>query len=62
MARSQFPCENSDLFGIDLVCGHYIIGELDSLVEALVKCLGYLSGGCGSLAVYAILFILFLCY
>ena len=43
MVRSQFPWGNSDLFGIDLVCGHYIIGELDSLVEALVKCLGHLT-------------------
>ena len=43
MVISQFPWENFNLFAIDLVCGHYIIGELDSLVEALVKCLGHLN-------------------
>ena len=43
MAKSQFPWVNSDFLGIDLVCGHYIICELDNMIECKFLIVGQLS-------------------
>ena len=43
MARNQFPWGNSDFFGIDLVCGRYIIGELDNMIPCKFLIVGHLT-------------------